>query len=128
MRKTFTIKDFYEKAAVYNFDGGSVMSGKRDSVQAKICRQQPGCVYLWSIAHRLEVAVLHTLKHDDYQSEFEDIINNVFLMYYLSPRLWQEFKVLGEQFCEIMKEFGALTQVHWLASRFRVTSTCNVNK
>ena len=41
-----TIKDFYEKVVACNFDGGSVMSGKRDGVQAKMRRQQPGCMYL----------------------------------------------------------------------------------
>ena len=40
------IKDFYEKVVACNFDGASVMSGKKDGVQPKICRQQPGCLYL----------------------------------------------------------------------------------
>ena len=30
-----TVKDFYEKVVACNFDGASVMSGKRDGVQAK---------------------------------------------------------------------------------------------
>ena len=68
------------------------MSGKRDGVQAKIRRQQPGCVYLWCIALRLELAVLDAVKHDDYLSEFEDIINSIFLMYYLSHKLRKEFR------------------------------------
>ena len=33
-----TIKDFYEKVVACNLDGASVMSGKRDGVQAKIHR------------------------------------------------------------------------------------------
>ena len=33
-----TIKDFYEKVVACNLDGASVMSGKRDGVQAKIRR------------------------------------------------------------------------------------------
>ena len=82
------------------------MSGKRDGLQAKIRRQQPGCVYLWCITHRLELAVLDAVKHDDYVSEFEDIVNNIFLMYYLSPKVRQEFKVLGKQLEKITKEFG----------------------
>ena len=98
------------------------MSGKRDGVQAKISRQQPGCVYLWCISHRLELAVLDAVKHDDYLSEFEDIINNIFSMYYLSPKLRQGFKVLREPLDEITKEFGGLKQVRWLASRFRAIS------
>ena len=72
-------------------------------MQAKIRRQQPGCVYLWCIARRLELVVLDTVKHDDYLSEFEDIINNNFLMYYLSPKLRQEFKVLGEQLTRLRR-------------------------
>ena len=96
------------------------MSGKKD---AKICRQQPGCLYLWCIAHRLELAVLDAVKHDDYLSEFEDISNNIFLMYSLFPKLQQELKVSGEQLDKIMKEFGRLKRVRWLASRFRAISS-----
>ena len=105
------------------FDGASVMSGKKDGVHAKICRQQPGCLYLWCIAHRLELAVLDAVKHDDYLSEFEDISNNIFLMYSLFPKLQQELKVSGEQLDKIMKEFGRLKRVRWLASRFRAISS-----
>ena len=83
----------------------------------KIRRQQQGCLYLWCITHRLELAVLDAVKHNDYLSEFEDIINNIFLMYYLSPKLQQEFKVLGEQLDKITKEFRGSKRVHWLASR-----------
>ena len=117
-----TIKDFCEKVVARNFDGASVISGKRYGVQAKIRRQQPGCVYLWCIARRLELVVLDAVKHDDYLNEFEDIINNNFLMYYLSPKLRQEFKVLGEQLDKITKEFGGLKRVSWLASRYRAIS------
>ena len=98
------------------------MSGKKDGVHAKTPRQQPGCVYLWCTAHNQELAVLDTVKHDDYLSEFEDIIKNIFLMHYLSPKLRQEFKVLGKQLDEITKEFGGLRQVRWLASRSRAIS------
>ena len=59
-----TIKDFYEKVVACNFDGAGVISGKKDSVQAKACRQQPGCMYLWCIAHRLELAVLDAVKNE----------------------------------------------------------------
>ena len=91
-------------------------------MQAKIRRQQPGCVYLWCRAHRLQLAVLEAVKHDDYLSEIKDIINNIFLMYNSSPLLQQEFKVLGEQLDKIMKESGGLKRLCWLASRFRAIS------
>ena len=43
-------------------------------------------------------------------------------MYYLSPKLRQDFKVLGEQLDKITKEFEGLKRVRWLASRFRAIS------
>ena len=82
------------------------MSGKKDGVQTKIRRQEPDCLYLWCIAHRLELAALGAVKHDDYLSKFEDINSNIFLMYYLSPKQQQEFKVLDE----ITKGFGGLSE------------------
>ena len=94
------------------------MSGKKDGVQTKIRRQTTDCLYLWCIAHRLELAALGAVKHDDYLSKFEDINSNIFLMYYLFPKQRQEFKVLDE----ITKGFGGLKRVRWLAFRFRATS------
>ena len=100
-----TVKDFYQTLVACNFDGASVISEKGQCV---IRRQQPGCVYLWCIAHRLELVVWHAVNHDDYVSEFEDIID-IFLMYYLTLKLQEEVKVLSEQLDDkITKEIGGL--------------------
>ena len=80
------------------------MSGNKEGVRAEIRRRKPGCVYSWCVAPRLELAVLDAAKHDDYLTEFKDIISNIFLMYYLLPKLRQE---LGELH-EITKELAGL--------------------
>ena len=99
------------------------MSGKRDGVQAKMRRQQPGCMYLWRIiSPQTRASGIRRSEYDDYLREFEDIINNIFLMSYLSPKHRQEFKVFGKQLDETTKEFGGLKCIRWLASRFRAIS------
>ena len=65
-----------------NFECVSVMSG-HVSVQARIKQKQPAVVYTDCIAHRLELAVLDSIKCDNYLKEFDERINKIF--YFHSP-------------------------------------------
>ena len=49
------INNFYEKQVACIFDGISFMLRNKEGNQAKICRQQPGCVYMCCIALPLKI-------------------------------------------------------------------------
>ena len=58
------LENFYKKLNV-NFDGTSMMSGRKRGVQKWLKDIQPGLVYTHGVAHRLELAMLDVLKLKD---------------------------------------------------------------
>ena len=60
------------------------MSGEKGSVQVKIKQKESGGTYVWFVGHRLELPVLDVIKNDNCLTEFELMINTIFLMYYQS--------------------------------------------
>ena len=64
-----------------NFECVSVMSG-HVSVQARIKQKHPAVVYTDCIAHRLELAVLDSIKCDNYLKEFDKKL----IKYFISTR------------------------------------------
>ena len=71
------------------------MSGEKGSVQAKIKQKQPGTTYVWCVGHRLKLADLDAIKNDNYLTDFELMINTIFLMYCQSSKLRKEFHGLA---------------------------------
>lgn len=97
-----------------NFDGANVMSGHLNGVQARIKIKQPGCVYLWCVAHRLELAVLDAIKNDSYLKDFEETVNSIFKFYYKSPKLRQEIQDLEKVFDSEFAQFGCMKKIRWI--------------
>ena len=60
------------------------MSGHVSGVQPRIKQKQPAVVYTHCIVHRLEVAVLDSIKRDNCLKEFDEEINNIFQFYFYS--------------------------------------------
>ena len=84
-RKYKYLTEIYKKLANCNFDGASVMSGHVTGVQARIKQKQPAAVYTHCIVHRLELAVLVSIKGEFYLKEFDEGINNIFQFFFCSP-------------------------------------------
>ena len=85
-----------------NFECVSVMSG-HVSVQARIKQKHPAVVYTDCIAHRLELAVLDSIKCDNYLKEFDKRINKIFC-FHSPPRrrtLHEIAKVLKDEFKQL---------------------------
>ena len=57
-----------------NFDDTSGMSGHVSGVQARIKEKQPA-VYTHCMAHKLELAVLDSIKCDNCLKQFDERIN-----------------------------------------------------
>ena len=60
------LTEFYKKFVNCNFDGASAMSGHLSGVHSRIKQKQSAVVYTHCIAHRLELAVLDSIKYDNY--------------------------------------------------------------
>ena len=122
------LDEFYKKIVNVNFDGASVMSGHLNGVQAKFKNLQPGIVYTHCVAHKLELAVLDAIKHDDkYLGDFDDMINNILKFYFYSPVRRKELKEIAELLQDDFKQMGLLKNIRWVSSRSRALKILESN-
>ena len=76
-----------KKSVGCNFDGASVMMGKKSGVAVQIQKKVPQpVVILHCVAHNLELAVLDAVKTVPYLETFHETIRQVFKFYYHSPK------------------------------------------
>ena len=73
-------EDVYNKLVCSNFDGASVMSGRKADVQALIKGKKPGTVYVHCVDHSLELDVLDAINSDQFLGHFEKTLEAIFLM------------------------------------------------
>ncbi|KAJ8318080.1 hypothetical protein KUTeg_003171 [Tegillarca granosa] len=74
-----------------NFDGVSVMMGNKSGVSSKIKeRLGRGIIIIHCVAHNLELAVLDAGKGISYLSTFQSTFQQVYKLYYYSPKRRRE--------------------------------------
>ena len=109
--------EFYKKLININFDGASVMSGNRSGVQQRFKDSVAGLIYTHCAAHRLELAMLDSLKRkNSYIQKFDENINSIFKFYYYSPVSRKELKEMAKEIEVEFKQLGLLKNIRWLAS------------
>lgn len=74
-----------KKLACCNFDGASVMMGKKSGVAKRLqdIAQRPVCI-IHCVAHNLELAVLDAIKQTPYLVTFEETVKSIFKFYFYS--------------------------------------------
>lgn len=104
-----------------NFDGASVMMGKKSGVAVQIQKKvPPPVVILHCVAHNLELAVLDAVKTIPYLETFDETIRQVFKFYYYSPKKRREVNAVSEILDENPANFSSnIEKTRWLSSRHR---------
>lgn len=75
-----------KKVVCANFDGAAVMMGAKTDVAGRLKQKIPHIITIHCVAHKLELAVLDSVKGCEYLVKFEDILKTIFKMYYYSPK------------------------------------------
>ena len=103
-----------------NFDGASVMMGKRSGVAARL-RDRIGDhhVTMHCVAHNLELAVADAIKEVPYYTKFEDTVKGVFKFYSYSPKKRRELSQISAFLDEDRVHYGGLKAIRWLASQHK---------
>lgn len=104
---------------VYGFgsDGASVMVGKSHSVSALMKNENPHCVNVHCMAHRLNLATSQASKHIPYMKEVEKILSDLYFHFGGSKsgnrkcELEQIQKILEDPLLKIKECY----QIRWLA-------------
>ena len=103
-----TILDGFTKLGVDNFttklvglgaDGATVNRGDKQGVKALLQEEMPWLVFVWCMAHRLELALKESLR-----GTYFDVVDNMLLkMYYLYEKSPKKLRELKEIF-DLVKE------------------------
>ena len=104
---------------IYGFgsDGASVMVGKLHSVSALTRKENPHCVNVHCMAHRLNLATSQASKHIPYMKEVEKTLSDLYFYFGGSNSGNRKFEL--EQIQTILKDpllkIKECYQIRWLA-------------
>lgn len=107
----------YQKGANCNFDGASVVSGCQGGVRTKMQEKQPAVSFTHCIAHKLELAVLDSVKSDTNLEELQSILSAKFLCYYYSPKKRGKTQEIISFLHETFRQFGCLKRSRSINNR-----------
>lgn len=94
------IQDYTERLVGFTSDGASVNRGKNESVKQYLRRSSPWLIFIWCIAHRLELALKDALSDQSDFTLIDDILLKLFYLYNKAPKKLHQledlYKVLKE--------------------------------
>ena len=79
-----------------NFDGASVMQGKKNGVAGKLMRDYPHVIPVWCIAHKLQLSVMDAVKDVDVLQRLEATLKGIYKYYHGSPKRRREVKAVAD--------------------------------
>ncbi len=116
-----------KKVVCANFDGAAVMMGEKTGVAGRLKKRIPHIITIHCVAHKLELAVLDSVKGCEYLVKFEDTLKTIFKMYYYSPKKRRELTEISELLNEKVAHFSGLKSTRWLPSRLRCLKAVEKN-
>lgn len=103
------------------------MMGEKTGVAGRLKQRIPHIITIHCVAHKLELAVLDSVKGCDYLVTFEDTLKTIFKMYYYSPKKRRELCEISELLHEKVAHFSGLKSTRWLPSRLRCLKAVEKN-
>ena len=73
-------------------DGASVNSGDKQGVRALVQEELSWVVFVWCMAHRLELALKDSLS-DTFFKEVDEMLLRIYYLYEKSPKKYRELSV-----------------------------------
>ena len=103
------------------------MPGCQGGVHTKMQEKLPTMSFTHCIAHKLELAVLDSIKSDTNLEKFQSTLSDMFLCYYYSQKKHREIQEISSFLNETFLQFSSLKNVCWFASRDRTLSIIECN-
>lgn len=112
-------EEMLKKLVGCNFDGASVIMGKKSGIAVQIQEKVPQpVVILHCVAHNLDLAVLNAVKTIPYLENFHKTIRQVFKLNCYSPKKRREVNAVSEILDENPAHFSSnIKKTWWLSSR-----------
>lgn len=125
----FTIEYLHKKLVGFTSDGASVNRGKQTSVKVLLRELSPWLVFIWCIAHRLELGLSDALK-DTIFAKVDEMLLRLFYLYKKAPKKLRELKELHDSYKDGMEflEGGfkpkKASGTRWIAHKLAAMKTC----
>ena len=98
-------------------DGARTISGCRCGVAAKLTKDIPHLVVIHCVAHRLQLAVLDSLKAVPFMQEVKKILRRLYIYYYSSPKTSSQLKEVAAALQMQLLKLKDINSVRWVASK-----------
>ncbi|KAK3095892.1 hypothetical protein FSP39_020416 [Pinctada imbricata] len=110
-----------------NFDGASVMLGKKSGVIAHILNRVPEVIPIHCVAHKLELAILDSVKNIPFLKKYDSTLRGLFIMYRASPKRLRELRSVAESLETSVISFTDLKKTRWVSSKCRAVKALENN-
>ena len=98
----------YQKGVNCKFEAASVMSGCQGGARTKMQEKQPAMTFPHCTAHKLELAVLDTVKSDTNLEKLQSTLSAMLLCYYYSPKKRREIQEISSFLNKTFRQFDCL--------------------
>ena len=85
----------------FTSDGASVNRGDKNSVETSLRKNSPWLVFIWCIAHRLELAIENALQGTIFDT-IDEMIIRLFYLYQKAPKKLHQLRELHEMYKDAM--------------------------
>ena len=92
----------YHKNLVGFTDGASINRGCDNSIKTRLREESPWMVFIWCVAHRLELALRDALKTTEFQ-EVDDMLLKMYLLYKNAPKELHQLEELHDLYQQTME-------------------------
>lgn len=91
---------FEEKLVGFCSDGASVNRGCKESIKTALQGKSPWLLFLWCIAHRLELSLEDALKSTSF-AIVDEMLRQLFYLYRKAPKKYRQLKELHDEYEKI---------------------------
>ena len=106
-----------EKVVGLATNGARTMSGCHGGVAAKLTKNIPHLVVIHCVAHRLQLAVLNSLKAVPFMQEVEKTLRGLYIYYHSSPNRSSQLKEVAAALQMQLLKQKDINGVRWVASQ-----------
>lgn len=110
-----------------NFDGANVMQGKKNGVVGKLVKEYNHVLGMWCIAHKLQLAVMDSVKDVQSLLKLESTLKGIYKYYHGSPKRRREIKAIADILDADLAHIPDVKDVRWVASQGKALRAIQTN-
>ncbi|XP_070566900.1 zinc finger protein 862-like [Ptychodera flava] len=121
------IENWKERIVGFGADGAAVNFGKNQGVSARLSRDVPSLIGVHCVAHRMELAIKHSLKACQYFKDVEVFLMNIFKFYKNSPLNWTNLQEAGAAANQRVYRLSNVQGTRWIGHHERALDNVTKN-